>query len=388
MKILRVITRLNIGGPAIQAIDLSIGLNVKYGHETVLVYGIPEEGEVEIDKKNELKENNIKSIFIPTLKRGINLFDDLKSFLSIRIIIKEEKPDIIHSHMTKAGTLTRLAALTLWNRPKLVHTFHGTVLDGYFGTWRTWLIKCVEGYLAKQTDILITISNQQKDNICNKHKIVCQSKVRVVPLGFDLSKIGERPGSSNDGFVDIGIIGRLAEVKNHKLFIEFFSQLKESLADRTLGCCGFIIGDGTDKYMKELQYTAKAYPILFSGYIDHSEILKLYSTLDLVVCTSINEGTPVSLIEAMAAKVLVASTKVGGVEGLIGFENNPRGLYIDPDNLYDSVDRIADYLVNPYKYKQITNRAYDYVQKEHLLDELLVNIYGVYYKLMTNDMGN
>ena len=110
--------------------------------------------------------------------------------------------------------------------------------------------------------------------------------------------------------------------------------------------------------------------------------------MDLVVCTSINEGTPVSLIEAMAAKVLVASTKVGGVEGLIGFENNPRGLYIDPDNLYDSVDRIADYLVNPYKYKQITNRAYDYVQKEHLLDELLVNIYGVYYKLMTNDMGN
>ena len=376
-KILRVITRLNVGGPAIQAVDLSIHLK-EFKYETVLVYGCIENGEIEIDKIKELSENNIKTINTPTMKREINLKNDFISLLTLRRIIKQEKPDIVHSHMSKAGLLTRLAIMTLWNKPKVVHTFHGNVLDGYFGTIRSYLIRFTERRLAKRTDKLISISSKQKDDICNKFKITSPDNVEVVPLGFDLSIIGKRPGFF-DCFVDVGIIGRLAEVKNHKLFITFFKYLKYALYDRKKSCVGLVIGDGEANCMLELQKAAKDYPILFCGYLDHTRVMNLYNTLDLVVCTSYNEGTPVSLIEAMAAKVLVASTRVGGVEDLLGSGNcERRGFYIDPDNLYTSVERIADCLEDDTKYKEITDRAYQYVHNNHTLEKLLKHLDLVY----------
>jgi len=377
-KILRVITRLNVGGPAIQAIDLSVRLK-QYGYETVLVYGCHEQCEIEIDKKAELQEHNVKTICIPNLSREIDIKNDFISLLCLRDIIKKEKPDIVHSHMSKAGLIARLAAMTLWNKPKVVHTFHGNVLDGYFGSFKSKLIRFIEKRLAKGTDVLISISSKQKDDICNKYKIAKEDKVEIVTLGFDLSQIGERIGLRYDCFIDIGIVGRLAQVKNHKLFIEFFKYLKLALDERKMGCTGSIIGDGSEDYKRELQYAARNYPILFCGYIDHVRIVSLYNSLDLVVCTSINEGTPVSLIEAMAARVLVASTRVGGVEDLLGSGNcERRGYYINPDNLYDSVEKIADCLADDYKYKEVTDRAYDYVHNNHTIEKLLKHIDKIY----------
>ncbi|MFA5148870.1 MAG: glycosyltransferase, partial [Candidatus Omnitrophota bacterium] len=221
--IVRIIARLNVGGPAIHTILLTKELN-DGRFRSVLVTGSVEGGDKEMDYLAE--EKGVKPVVVPEMARRINPLKDLSAFFKILRIIMRERPEIVHTHTAKAGGLGRAAAV-LAGVPVRIHTFHGHIFDNYFSRPQATAIILIERFLALFSKYIVVVSEAQKDEIVNKYKIAGEGKVRVVPLGLELdrfSSIAERDGrlrgelGIGDGCVLIGIIGRLVPVKNHRMF--------------------------------------------------------------------------------------------------------------------------------------------------------------------------
>jgi glycosyltransferase involved in cell wall biosynthesis len=232
-RVLRIINRFNLGGPTYNAAYLTKYLEEE-GFETMLVGGVSMESEA--NSTFILDQLGIKATIIPEMQRSLNPLNDRKAYLKIKEIIKEFKPDIVHTHASKAGTLGRLAAIQL-KVPVIVHTFHGHVFHSYFGGAKTSIFKKIEQYLASKSTKIVAISNTQKNELADEFKIAPRRKFEVIPLGFDLSRFREdlsekrmafrkKWGLADDDFV-ISIVGRLVPVKNHKLFIEAIAKLKK-----------------------------------------------------------------------------------------------------------------------------------------------------------------
>ena len=342
IKILRLIARLNIGGPAIQAINLSRDLSDNH-YQTLLVCGSLSPGEG--DMTFLAREKKVEPLVVKELGRDISLWGDLKAFLVIRKIIKRFEPDILHTHTAKAGTMGRLAALSLRNpfasskKIRLVHTFHGHTFHSYFSPLKTLFFIQIEKILGRFTDKIIVLSRQQKNDICSTYQIAVREKVRIVPLGFDLSrfaKIGfspkapieKNPSRQNHRPLRIGIVGRLTAVKNHFMVLEAINCLR--LAGKIDNFKFIVIGDGELK--KEFVEKAREFDlmnaIVLKGW--QEDMPAVYAQLDAVALTSKNEGTPVALIEAMAAGRPVVAAAVGGVPDLMGtvLEKKPAGFQI------------------------------------------------------------
>jgi glycosyltransferase involved in cell wall biosynthesis len=339
IRILRIIARLNVGGPAIQAVNLTRQLSTG-PYESLLVCGrvSPHEGDMLYLARNQ----GVRPVIIPELGREISPVNDLKALLALRRIIRDFRPHIIHTHTAKAGALGRLAALlsglTLSRKggARMVHTFHGHVFHSYFGSRKTALFLHVERFLARFTERIIVISSLQKRDICLRYRIADEKRVALIPLGFDLSGFEEcerHHGLVRGKFVKaesrekvvVGIIGRLTPVKDHHILLDAVKLLKErgkADAFRFL-----IVGDG--ELREELVERTKAMGldeiVHFLGW--QRDMPKVYGALDAVVLTSRNEGTPVTLIEAMAAGRPVVATDVGGVRDLMGNvgERSPLG---------------------------------------------------------------
>ena len=328
-KVLRIINRFNIGGPTYNAAYLSAYLPPEY--ETMLLAGSLDEGEE--SSEHVLDELGLKPVFIKEMKREISPIDDIAAYRKIKEIIKEFKPDIVHTHASKAGTLGRLAAASCGVKV-IVHTFHGHVFHSYFGKVKTEFYKNIERYLAKKSSKIIAISNRQKEELTIEHKICNPDKVVVVPLGFDLDRFQQNQQEKRavfrnyynlaDDEIAIGIIGRLVPVKGHALFLE---SLKNVLDSTNKKVRAFIIGDGDDRAIVEAKATAlgimftnehspaaKA-PLTFTSWI--KDIDGALAGLDIVALTSLNEGTPVSLIEAQAANKPIVTTNVGGIRNVV-----------------------------------------------------------------------
>jgi len=185
MKIIRLITRLNGGGPVNQVTILN-----HYIPNSILIYGSISKGEVDASYLAE----GLRRYYIPELQREINLIKDFKAFLKIYDIIKIEQPDIIHTHTSKAGVIGRFIGVLFkrrYNEVKIFHTFHGNVLDGYFGRLKTLVIVFIERFLARRTTNIIAISESQKQELL-KHKIGNNEKIKVIELGLDLEKFYDR----------------------------------------------------------------------------------------------------------------------------------------------------------------------------------------------------
>jgi glycosyltransferase involved in cell wall biosynthesis len=328
-KVLRIINRFNIGGPTYNAAYLSAYLPPEY--ETMLLAGSLDEGEE--SSEHVLDELGLKPVFIKEMKREISPIEDIAAYRKIKEIIKEFKPDIVHTHASKAGTLGRLAAASCGVKV-IVHTFHGHVFHSYFGKAKTEFYKNIERYLAKKSSKIIAISNRQKEELTIEHKICNPDKVVVVPLGFDLDRFQQNQQEKRAVFrnyynlandeIAIGIIGRLVPVKGHALFLE---SLKNVLDSTNKKVRAFIIGDGDDRAIVEAKATAlgimftnehspaaKA-PLTFTSWI--KDIDGALAGLDIVALTSLNEGTPVSLIEAQAANKPIVTTNVGGIRNVV-----------------------------------------------------------------------
>ena len=232
-RILRIINRFNLGGPAYNVAYLTKYLAPEY--ETLLIGG-----EKEPDEESSLfifKEMGIEPLVLSEMNRSINILNDIKAYYRIKRIIKEFKPDIVHTHAAKAGALGRLAAYNC-KVPVVVHTFHGHVFHSYFGRIKTTIYKNIERFLAKKTSAIIAISEKQKQELCLEYKIAPLEKTAVIPLGFDLLKFSENQIEKREVFrkqylieedeVCIVIIGRLVPVKNHSLFLKAIQYSKNN----------------------------------------------------------------------------------------------------------------------------------------------------------------
>ena len=329
-KVLRIINRFNLGGPTYNAAYLTKYLSPEF--ETMLIGGAKDDTE---DSSEFIVRNlGIEPIIIPEMKRAIHPKNDWIAYKKIQQIIKDFKPDIVHTHASKAGTLGRLAALKL-KVPVIIHTFHGHVFHSYFSNLKTSLYKNIERYLARKSTRIIAISKIQKEELAITHKICPADKIKVIPLGFDLLRFQEnmeekRLSFRNDYNIDddeiaIGIVGRIVPIKNHELFIEALKYVQDKTSFKIRA---FIVGDGEDRQKIELK--AKKLNIDFVNSVKISNIKAtltftswiknvdyVYAGMDIIALTSFNEGTPVSLVEAQAANKPIVATKVGGVENVI-----------------------------------------------------------------------
>jgi len=386
IKIVRIIARLNIGGPAINAVLLTEGLD-KDKFITCLVAGKidPSEG----DMSYLAKEKNIDFILINELCRNINIIKDLKAFWKIYKIIKKEKPDIVHTHTAKAGTLGRLAAF-LARVPIRVHTFHGHVFDGYFNSIATRVFVGVEKALGRITTRVITVSNSVANDVSMRYNIVPKEKVAVILLGFDLDRFltaDSRKGRlkqeldlANDCFL-VGIVGRLVPIKNHKMF---FDAIKILVANG-IKVKALIVGDGQlrrelESYTEQIKIKNN---ILFLGW--RKDLENIYPDLDVVCLTSLNEGTPVSLIEAMACGKPVVATNVGGVKDVV--DEGKSGFLAPPGDVNCFADLLSGLLKNDAKRSAMGVYGRNSVMAKFTKERLVKDTKGLYENLLKERKG-
>jgi glycosyltransferase involved in cell wall biosynthesis len=342
-KVLRVITRLNLGGPARHVVILNAGL-ARFGWNTLLVYGRLAPGEESLDRL--VAEHNLPACHLPQLGRRIRVTDDLRAFLELVRLIFRFRPDVVHTHTAKAGVLGRLAA-ALFNvfrshrrRCVVVHTFHGHVLEHYFGRVASVLIRTAERALATITDRIVAISTSQRTDLVERFRIARADKVRVIPLGLELQPLLSLPPRSRcaSGIVTFGYMGRFVEIKNLPLLLQAFARACAA------GCHAKLVLAGGGQLQRSLvQLTADlgiTDRVTFTGWRRRLE--EFYESVDVIVLSSRNEGTPVALIEAMAAGRAILATRVGGVPDVVRHEET--GLLVeseDLDAMSDAIGRLA-----------------------------------------------
>ena len=389
-KVLRIINRFNIGGPTYNAAYLSKYLSKDF--ETLLVAG--EKDESEDSSQFILHELGLKPIIIPEMKREINLKNDRIAYQKIKEIIADFKPDIVHTHASKAGAIGRLAAHKM-KVPVILHTFHGHVFHSYFGKVKTTIYKTIERNLARKSIKIIAISPIQKKELSTIHKIAKPNKIEVIPLGFDLNKFRDNQKFKRNSFrqkwlieddeIAIGIIGRLVPIKNH----HFFLNIAKEVAERTTKKVRFlIIGDG--ELREELQDYCEQLKIDFSTEKETRNSLLSFTSwitdidvalagLDIVALTSKNEGTPVSLIEAQAAGKPIVSTNVGGIENIV-IPNKTALL----SNIYDEQSFTENmlFLIEDDNKRMAFSQKGTHVFKSFHYDRLVSDMEKLYYKLL------
>lgn len=322
-RVLRIINRLNLGGPTYNASYLSKYLSSDF--ETMLVAGMKDESEA--SSEFIARDLGLEPVYIKKMHRAINPLNDIPAYKEIKKIIEDFKPDIVHTHAAKAGALGRLAAHNA-GVPVILHTFHGHVFHSYFNPIKTKVFLELERYLAKISTRIITISKQQQKEICGDFNVCPIEKSVIIPLGFDLSRFQDGIDEKRKDFrekykleddeIAIGIVGRLVPVKNHELFLKAVKQLLEHTQKKVRV---FIIGDGELRSELEELCTSlelsfqNQKPIVFTGWVKNVDWA--YSGLDIIALSSFNEGTPVSLIEAQAANKPIVSTAVGGIQDVV-----------------------------------------------------------------------
>lgn len=328
IRICRIIGRLNIGGPARHAILLTQGLQTR-GYQTVLVAG--QEGSQEGSLRDLAGERGLKPLFLPELGREIRPGRDLVALSKLVGLLRRQRPHIVHTHTAKAGALGRIAA-KLTRIPILIHTFHGHILHSYFSRGMTRFFLEIERRLAVISTRILAVSEGQRRDLL-RLRIGRPEAVGVMPLGLELEgflRSGLRRGEvrrwlgASSETPLVGIIARLAPIKDHTTFLEAAAELHRTRPDARF----LIVGDGELRSTLEQQARALELDtcVHFLGW--QQDLEPIYADLDLVVLSSLNEGTPVCLIEAMAAGLPVVATSVGGTPDLVA--DGKTGLLVPP----------------------------------------------------------
>ena len=385
-KILRIINRFNLGGPTYNAAYLTKYLEKDY--ETILIGGQHEESEK--SSLHILDDLGLKPIIIPEMQRSLNPYKDQIALRKIIKIIKEFKPDIVHTHAAKAGALGRRAAYKMGVK-QIYHTFHGHVFHSYFGDLKTKVFKEIEKNLAKKSTKIIAISEIQKKELSEIHRICPAEKIEVIPLGFDLTRFNIDKDSKRKKFrkkwnlkeneIAIGIIGRLVPIKNHSFFID---SIKEIIKKSNFPIRAFIVGDGEEKhnlinYVRNinLDYSLDTSPATFHFTSWIKEIDEVNSGMDIICLTSLNEGTPVSLIEAQANGKPIVSTKTGGIKNIV-LEN--KTALLSENNDLNSFSQNLLSLVNNSEKRQLFSKYGLEKSEEFHYSKLINNIKNLYEK--------
>jgi len=381
-KVIRIIARLNIGGPAINSILLTTGLD-KNRFDSILVTGII--GESEGDMSYLAEQYGINPIIIPEIGREISWKSDLVALWKLIRLIRREKPDIIHTHTAKAGTLGRIAGI-LTGVPCKIHTFHGHVFNNYFGPFKTKVFIWIERILARFTDRIIAISQLQYDELCHEIKIAPPNKFSIIRLGFDLTeflnsdvhqgKLRRELNISEDTLL-VGIVGRLTAIKNHAMFIKSAKKVSDKITNVKF----IVVGDGElESEMKELAVSLEIQDkVIFLGW--RRDMPTIYADMDLVVLSSLNEGTPVTLIEALASGKAVVSTAVGGVPDIV--RDAQTGILVASGDEERFADAIVDLLEDAEKRKQFGELGREFISANYTKERLCADIERLYLDLLS-----
>jgi len=381
IKVLRIIGRLNVGGPAIHVVNLTAALN-PHRYQPLLVAG--SENEAEGSMLDFALSNGVKPMVIPEIVTAFSLAPrDAKALWKLYWLMRKERPHIVHTHTAKAGFLGRLAA-RLAGVPVIVHTFHGHVLHGYYGPVQNALLRRVEQSLGWFTDRLVTVSEQVKRELVG-YGIARAKKIEVIPLGFDLKPFfnshthrGEfrREIRLSNKIKLVGIVGRIFPIKNHALFLESAAQISA----RETAARFVIVGDGALRSALEQQARRLgiADRVLFTGW--RRDLSRIYADLDLLVVSSDNEGTPVSAIEAMASGCPVVATRVGGLPDLI--EDHKTGRLVPPREPEALTNTILALLNDPQMAQDLGKNGRDSVRGRFGLERLLNDIDSLYTQLL------
>lgn len=317
-KIFRLFSRLNVGGPSIHVVNLAVGLEA-HGYDTTLIVGAPDISEGSMEAY--AREAGARVVRMSSFQAAISPIKDAATLLRLIILFLRERPDIVHTHTFKAGVLGRLAAFVT-RVPIVVHTYHGHLLSGYSAQWKVRLLVFVENLLAKISGRLIAVSSTVADDLI-RAGVAPQTQFKIVELGFDMNRIVSEVQQSAQLKHDlgltqtarlVGIVGRLVPIKDVDLFLKALTPLLVEFSNVHL----VVIGDGKERARLEhlaQQLTEHRERVHFTGW--RQPVTRDLRDLDVCVCSSKNEGTSVSIIEAVVAKVPVVSTHVGGMGDLL-----------------------------------------------------------------------
>lgn len=391
VRVLRIMHRLSISGPTLHAYFLSEHMDDSF--ETRILSGKLANGETAPEEL--LQKMKAPVTYISSMERELGLWNDLKALREIRKIIREYKPDIVHTHAAKSGALGRVAAW-IENVPVIIHTYHGHVFHSYFGRVKTFIFISIERFLARISSSIITISNQQFDEIAHQFKIAPVSKFNIIPLGFDFSRFRDENGlkrhsfrkefGMSDGDIALCIAGRITAIKNHKMF---FKALVRVFSQHEKGVYAFVVGDGEMKdelisfcSEKGLPVTGTATgksSVIFTSW--RSDMENVFNGIDICCLTSLNEGTPVTAIEAMYCKKPVVSTRVGGVPDVV--EDGVSGILTPSNEAEPFANALLNLIENEkvrYKIGENARRGAENFSIEKLVSELS----GLFLKLIGN----
>jgi glycosyltransferase involved in cell wall biosynthesis len=401
-KVIRIIARLNVGGPAKHVVWLTSGLD---DYETLLVAGTVPAGEGDMGYFAE--EANIVPHFIPEMSREISVKDLITIWKLFRLFLRE-KPDLIHTHTAKAGTVGRVAGFVYrWltptaligqpRRAKFVHTYHGHIFHSYYGNLKTKVFISIEKLLAALvTDRIVVISEQQAEEICDQFGVGKRKQIRVIPLGLDLDVFeGSRARRSlmrtelgvDDETLLVGIVGRLTEIKNHEMFLDAAAEFKKRNSSTPVRFV--IVGDGGLRAQLEAQ-TRKlglTEDVIFTG--ERNDPAVFYPALDVVALTSRNEGTPLTLIEAMANARPVIATNVGGVVDLLGpviedagYKVCERGIGVPAGDVQTFASGLQKLVDDAALRDRLGAQGFGFVYAKYPKQRLLADIRNLYEELL------
>ena len=311
IRVMRIIARMNVGGPAVQVSGLMRGFDAnEFDQRLYTGYCADDEADY-----LDTVATDIKAVRIQGFGRRVSMGGDLKAFISLVSEIRDFKPHVIHTHTAKAGFLGRIASIVSLQRSIRVHTFHGHLLNGYFGRFKRSLVVIAEKFLAFFTHQLLAVGEKVRQDLLNVG-IGSKSKFGLMPPGLAIGTLPDKEDSRNAlklpaNILQCAFIGRVTQIKRPDRFLDVVSEIKKRGVDLDF----FIAGDGEQLDMCRERIEREDLPVTILGW--QSDIERVLSSADIVVLTSDNEGTPLSLIQAGMAGLPVVTTNVGSVPEVV-----------------------------------------------------------------------
>ena len=377
IRVMQIITRLSMGSPAMHAALLTQRLGPP-AYESLLVCGVPETHAGDMGYFAE--GLGLQPAILPDLGASLRPASNARALAALVGLMREWKPDIVHTHLHRAGFLGRMAA---WRAgvPVIVHTYHGHALGGEYGALRTRVFIAMERFAASRSDTLIALTQSLRRQISDTYHIARRSRITVLPLGLDLSGFAAAPRHSGafraawgipaDAPL-IGIVGQFAPVKNHALFLRAAALVR---AQHPAARC-VLVGDGEARpaITALIDALGLADCTLLTGW--QRDLVPLYSDLNVLVNSSINEGTPTPIIEALTARCPVVATAVGGVPDML--DHGRLGLLV----MDDHPEALADAILLALAAPPDAEAARALMLDRYGIDRLIHDMDGLYHGLL------
>ncbi len=335
VKVMQIIARMNVGGPAVIVADLMRGLDGADFNQ-ILVTGYCDENEADY---LETVATDIKATRIAGLGRSVSLVADLKAFIGLISLIRKFKPDVIHTHTAKAGVLGRLASILAGRGAVRVHTFHGHLLHGYFNNSKTKLVIMIERFLASRTSVLIAIGNKVKEDLLAAG-IGREEKYRVFFPGLALPKPFEKASAKtalglNTETLYCTFVGRLTQIKRPDRLLDVAQEMK----NRSIDISFLIAGEGDLFESCKKRAEADQSSVTFLGW--RNDISQIFAASDIAILTSDNEGIPLTLIQAAQAGLPIVATNVGSISDIVIDQSTGYLTEKSPSAMADAIEKLV-----------------------------------------------